>query len=273
MAIMLNGKKLGKVHDISLAVTFDEHAVAEFGANPAHKTPFKGHGFVGDVKEGGSCNCDMITFSPHLHGTHTECVGHIVADPVLVHEVLTQPLMLATLVTITPEASAQSSDTYVPELRPDDKLITKKALEKALSGKGRPAGRPSLQFASGDLQQQIAEALVIRTGWSNKDGLPPFFSIEAMEYVLTFGVQHLLVDMPSIDRMDDDGKMTAHHIFWGIKPGTHRLAGNAPSAKTVTELTHVAGHIADGRYGLNLQVAAFAADAAPSRPLLYEMEA
>ncbi|MGE0754520.1 MAG: cyclase family protein [Alphaproteobacteria bacterium] len=254
MAITYNGRSLGKAHDISIAVAFEDDSMAEFGAHSASKTPFKAHGFVGDVREGGSCNCDMITFSPHLHGTHTECVGHIVADKVTVHEVLKDAFIPAQLVHIAPQRSADCDESYVPDLRPDDLLITKAALENAVAHKNIP------------------EALIIRTGWEKNAGLPPFFSLEAMEYIVTQDVQHLLVDVPSIDRMDDDGHLAVHHIFWGVEQGHHTLSGNKPSTKTVTELIHVPESLKPGNYLLNLQVAAFAADSAPSRPLLYELD-
>lgn len=270
MELKCGNYRLGRAHDISIPVAFVD-GVAEFGAHPASKTPFKAKQFIGDVKAGGSCNCDMITFSPHLHGTHTECIGHIVAEEVHVHTVLKEPLMQACLISITPQAAKDSKENYVPNLRPDDKLITKAALEILLGKEARSADRANLELASCDLQQQIAEALIVRTGWKPGSEPPPFFSIEAMEYICELKVQHLLVDMPSIDRMDDDGKLTAHHIFWGLEQGHHTLAGGKPSQKTVTEFIHVPASVPDGNYVLNLQVAAFAADAAPSRPLIYEL--
>jgi hypothetical protein len=56
-----------------------------------------------------------------------------------------------------------------------------------------------------------------------------------------------------------------------VPQGSHSLAGKKPSPKTVTELIHVSPSLPDGQYMLNLQVAAFASDAAPSRPILYEI--
>ena len=42
----------------------------------------------------------------------------------------------------------------------------------------------------------------------------PFFSIEAMNYIVGLGVEHLLVDTPSVDRLLDDGHLL-HIIFFG----------------------------------------------------------
>ena len=35
-----------------------------------------------------------------------------------------------------------------------------------------------------------------------------------MEYIVSLGVKHLLVDIPSVDRLFDDGILSAHNIFW-----------------------------------------------------------
>ena len=47
--------------------------------------------------------------------------------------------------------------------------------------------------------------------------LVDIISIEAMEYLVSLGVQHLLVDTPSVDRLFDDGHLSAHNIFWEAK--------------------------------------------------------
>ena len=46
---------------------------------------------------------------------------------------------------------------------------------------------------------------------------PSFFSIDAMEYIVSLGVEHLLVDTPSVDRLLDEGNLSAHNIFWETK--------------------------------------------------------
>ncbi len=248
MELRVGSYRLGKAHDISVPVQFGG-GLAEFGAAPAEKHAYKAGDFTGNVHEGGSCNCDYITFSPHLHGTHTECVGHIVKEPVTVHDVLKEAFIPAQLITVKPQAAGECSEHYAPVLRPEDMLITRAMLEA---------------------EKLSDAALVMRTSWKHGDK-PAFFTIEAMEYMFQQNVQHLLVDMPSIDRLDDEGKLTNHHIFWSIAQGSHTLAGLAPSPKTITELIHVPDTLPDGHYMLNLQVVAFASDAAPSRPLLYEI--
>ena len=95
-----------------------------------------------------------------------------------------------------------------------------------------------------------------------------FFSIEAISYLVSLGVKHLLVDTPSVDRLFDDGYLTAHNIFWE----TEKKKFNPKSRnKTITEMIYVADSINDGQYLLNLQIPPFISDAAPSRPILYSI--
>ena len=95
-----------------------------------------------------------------------------------------------------------------------------------------------------------------------------FFTIEAMNYIVSLGIKHLLVDMPSVDRLFDDGILSAHNIFWETKDKAFNIN---TACKTITEMIFVPNEIKDGKYLLNLQIAPFSTDAAPSRPILYEI--
>jgi arylformamidase len=100
---------------------------------------------------------------------------------------------------------------------------------------------------------------------------PSFFSIEGIRYLSELGVNHLLTDIPSIDRLDDEGKLTNHHIYWDVPLGQHPMIRESCSLRTITELIFVPDDVVDDVYLLNLQIAAFSADASPSRPILYEL--
>ena len=251
LTVNINGKShavdLSRPIDLSVPVRFEGDGLTAFGAPPARRETFKSGSFVGDVSCGGSCNCELYTFSPHLHGTHTECVGHITNERIAVHDVMKDSFTPATLITVVLEKATES---YDPQPQAGDMMITKVAIEK------------SLKVTDGFL-----DALIIRT---NYKGAPPFFSHEAVKYINELGVKHLLVDMPSVDRLDDGGKLSNHRIFWGVAPGVRSAA--PPSPKTITELIKVPDTAPDGVYILNLQVAAFMCDAAPSRPLLYKVK-
>ena len=113
-------------------------------------------------------------------------------------------------------------------------------------------------------------ALIIRTLPNDKSKLtrnynktnPPYLEESLATYLNKQGIFHLLVDLPSLDREEDGGKLSAHKAFWGI-PNKLR-----PSA-TITELIYVPNEVKDGTYLLNLQIAAFELDATPSKPVLY----
>jgi len=102
--------------------------------------------------------------------------------------------------------------------------------------------------------------------------IPPFFTTEAMHLMREIGIRHLLVDMPSIDRIFDEGKLSNHRIFWNIEQGAFEVSEKSLVHNTITELIYVPREIADGDYLLNLQIAPFATDASPSRPILFAIE-
>lgn len=245
--------------DISIPVRFDGGGLSAFSAPPPRKAAHAAEGFIGDVTQGGSCNCDVLTFAPHLSGTHTECVGHIISEPMAAYTVVRESLIPATLITVKPDT--RGSDTYIPKRRRDDPLITREAVFRALLG----------------CDADFLTALVVRTLPNGPEKLtqnygascPPFFSLEAMDYLVSCGVRHLLVDVPSIDRLDDEGKLSNHHIFWNVQPGSRQADIKSFADRTVTELVYVPDTIGSGIYMLDLQVAPLMSDAAPSRPLLY----
>lgn len=224
--------------DLSIPIMSGEQNVNAFYIDPVTFIPFQAGSFVGDVNQGGSCNVNTITINPHGNGTHTETVGHISKEKFPIRNSLSRFFFFAKVITITP---VKSNDDLVMTLD----LIKKEQLENA-------------------------EALIIRTLPNSSEKKtrhysgtnPPYMTPEAALYLREAGIKHLLLDVPSIDREDDGGKLSAHHAFW-----------NYPSAPrkdcTITELIFVDEKIADGFYLLELQYAAFDNDASPSRPILY----
>jgi hypothetical protein len=246
--------------DLSIPVGVAAPQLSAFGSPPARAEAYRAGGFTGDVAAGGSCNCRVHTFSPHLNGTHTEGVGHILKTPLAVQDLLGESLIAASLVSVTPEAGG-AGESYDPALRPGDRVITKRALASALDN-----------CRAGFLGALILRTLPNPAAKKTRDyGREPaaFFSHEAMREVGRRGVRHLLVDLPSLDRADDDGKLSNHRLFWDVPPGA--AEAKTPSRKTVTELIYIPDTVPDGSYLLNLQVAAFAGDASPSRPVIYKV--
>jgi len=93
---------------------------------------------------------------------------------------------------------------------------------------------------------------------------PPYITAEAMQYLNNIGVEHLLFDMPSVDKEVDGGTLAAHHIFW-------QYPQNTQLQKTITEMIYVPNDVFDGTYILNIQIASFENDASPSKPVLYKV--
>jgi kynurenine formamidase len=246
---------------VSLAVELDFAGAQprHFGAPRASARPFEAPGFAGAVARGASCNCEVISLIPHCNGTHTECAGHLTRERLDASRVAPLGLLPALLVTVDPEpAGAEGSD---PAPRAGDLLVTRRALERAW-----PAHAPF-----------EARALIVRTRPNGADKrvhdysaeTPPYLTREAAQLLTARGIAHLVVDLPSIDRARDEGRLTAHRIFFGLPPGSTALAEAKRRDATITELAFVPDELRDGAFLLELQVPALAGDAVPSRPLVY----
>ncbi|MCZ6560214.1 MAG: cyclase family protein [Gammaproteobacteria bacterium] len=237
--------------DIAIPLQFSGPQPSHFGAAIATSHPFESDGFVGDTRAGGSCNCEEIVLVPHCNGTHTECVGHITDQRVSLHDCLKDSLMTAMLVSVVTETASDG-----------DRVITAAQLIKAMTG-----------FSN------EADALIVRTLPNPQDKktqdhaaeVAPYFSSEAMAWIAE-RYEHLLTDLPSVDRSHDQGRLAAHRIFWGMDADSRDLESARFPDRTITEMIYAGDDIADGFYLLNLQVPPFVADAAPSRPRLYSLE-
>lgn len=249
---------------IAIPLNFNQQQPNHFGAEIATKEAINGGNFIGDTKRGGSCNVDSITMVPHCNGTHTETVAHIVHQHVAVGKNLANSLSLCQLISVTPVNAEDTNGYYLPELEDTDKVIDLANLKS--------------QLQQSQLDQ--IQALVIRTLPNdddkktctyNDDNQPPFFTHQAMSWLAQSSLQHLLVDMPSVDKMFDGGQLSNHHIYWHVALNSRLLNDNSRVDRTITEMVYVEDSVADGLYCLNLQLPAFELDAAPSRPVLYPL--
>ena len=233
---------LSKPVDISIPLRQGDENVNAWYVNPVKIEPVIMDNWIGDVNQGSSVNFRNITFNPHGNGTHTECVGHISKEKYTINQCLKTFFFLAELITILPD-----------ELTNGDKVITKGHIENCL-------------------QEKRPEALIIRTldnhiskinkHYSNTN--PPYLTTEAAEFIHSIGINHLLIDLPSLDKEADEGELTAHHIFF-------QYPNNTKLNRTITELIYVSNAIYDGTYLLNIQIASFENDASPSKPVLYQL--
>lgn len=231
--------------DISITLSNDKRNPRAWYVDPPRFEPVRTDHYVGSVKEGGSVNFRDIYFNPHGHGTHTECLGHITEEVHSINDVLSNYFFNATVVSILPKRVERENGDI-------DFVITPEQIKK-------------IKFSG--------EALVIRTMPNDKGKTtknysasnPPYLDVECVKILLKNGVDHLLIDLPSVDRENDGGALAFHHAFWEVP--------EAPNFKrTITELIFVDNNILDGTYILSFQVAPFNNDAAPSRPVLYEIK-
>ena len=227
--------------DISLPLKEGLDTVNCFWAAYMETVPVRMGSFIGSTKEGGVVNFQTVKFTPRGNGTHTECVGHISKETYTINQNLQRFHFIAQLLTLYPQ-----------RLENGDRVILKEQFE-------------------GNLVDNI-DALIIRTApnddlkkRTNYSGSnPPYIHYEAMQYIVTHGIQHLLVDLPSVDKENDGGKLLAHKAFWKYPEAIR-------TNSTITELIYIPNTIIDDLYLLNIQIASFEIDASPSKPVLYQL--
>lgn len=232
---------LSKPLDISISLTNSGANPTAWYLDPPVIEPVRKDGWIGKVSEGGSVNFNNIAFNPHAHGTHTECVGHISEDFHSVNDSLGHFFFLAEVISIMPETHGE------------DQVIGVNQLKKALSN-NRPKALVLRTLPNNDSKKSSHYS---HTNW-------PYLEEAAAVFIRELGVEHLLIDLPSVDKEKDNGNLLAHRAFWNYPKATRHQA-------TITEFIYVMDDILDGKYLLNLQMASFHNDAAPSRPVLFKL--
>ena len=235
---------LDKPIDISIPLRTGKENVNAWYSNPMTIEPVRMGDWVGDVKQGGSVNFRNIMFNPHGNGTHTECVGHISKEDYTINQTLKKFFFIAEVITILPD-----------ELENGDKVITKKHIQNCL-GEKRPGA-----IVIRTLDNHISK---MNKQYSTTN--PPYLLEDAAKYIDELGIDHLMIDLPSVDKEVDDGKLLAHHAFW-------QYPHNTQLQRTITEMIYVPNTVYDGTYLLNIQIASFENDASPSKPLLFQLNA
>ena len=267
--IIINNRRysadIGSPLDISIPLLFNGEQPNIYDAEKAASKACEIGSFTGDTRRGGGCNFEEYTMIPHCNGTHTECAGHITDERIAVNSILKDALIPCQLITVKPANARETDDTYRPEKKPEDSIITEKEIQAGLKN-------GNSDFTMGLVIRTLPNDSTKKSRRYTKKA-PPFFSVEAIGYINELGVKHLLVDIPSVDRTYDEGRLTVHHLFWNIEEGKHEMSEENLSYKTITEMVYIPDGIADGEYLLNLQIAPFTSDAAPSRPLLFGITA
>jgi len=225
--------------DISIPIVDGPATVNCFYAPMARIEPVVMGDFTGDTRLGGAVNFKNVFFNPHGNGTHTECVGHIAKEPVRIDEILDRFLFPARVISVYPTLEENGDRVIYPS---------------SFDG----------------IEHQGEQAWIIRTlpnpdskRYQHYSGTnPTYFHADVMTMVLAMGIDHILVDLPSVDREEDGGVLASHHRFW-------EYPEKKSVKRTITELVYIPDNIPDGLYLLNLLVPAIDLDAAPSRPVIY----
>ncbi|WJJ97428.1 cyclase family protein [Algibacter luteus] len=243
--IQYNSRKLqidlSQPLDISMPLKSSKDNVNAWYVDAPIIEPVKDDEWIASVKDGACINFNNIHFNPHAHGTHTECVGHITEEVHSINQNLKTFFFLAEVITVAPEQEN------------GDSVISQKQIQFALGNKKRDAViLRTIPNTKSKLSRQYSN-----TNW-------PYLKEDAVKFLVNKGIKHLLIDLPSIDKEKDECELLGHNAFWNT---TGKLRMDA----TITELIYVSNQIEDGEYFLNLQVAPFENDAAPSKPVLYKV--
>jgi len=240
-----NGKKytcnLNDAVDISIGLG-NRLSPKAFYAPDIEFNPYQSGDFIGSLDEGSPVNFYDIKINPHGNCTHTESALHIYSKAMTINQCLSEYHFISRLISV-----------QIKALDNGDKIID----------------LDSYSWESLDFSE--IDALVIRTlpnekekkyfDYSGKN--PCYFDASLLEY-LSEKIDHLLIDLPSVDREIDGGKLLSHNAFWNIE-------SEPKLNKTITELIFVEPTVKDGRYLLNIQTIPLELDASPSRPVLYPL--
>lgn len=240
----------------SLAITLDPHGLQPsfFAGERARSKPLRIGDYIGDVSQGGSCNAEVLEFTPHCHGTHTECRAHLDQSAGKVLDIIDQQPGLARLITLEGRCSGEDDEHTL--------------------------GLEDILAIPGIASDPLVDAIIIRTLPNEEEKRSrdysdhpnyPVLSDEAITWLSGRELKHLLVDTPSLDKAHDGGKLSNHRRWWA--PRDHLQAGEFdPRLRSVTEMIYVPDHIQDGVYWLHLELQPLAADATASRPVIYPVE-
>lgn len=246
IAFSHNGQKyranLAQPIDLSILLKEGLDQVNCFWAPPVEYLPVKADGFIGSIAQGGVVNFFNIRVNPHGNGTHTECVGHIARERYTLGECLQQHHFFAKLVSLYPQRTDDG-----------DRIITREQVADILENKEAEALI---------IRTLPNDELKLRTNYSGTN--PPYLHHAAVQYLVDCGIQHLLLDIPSVDREEDGAQFLGHKAFWQYPDAVRKNC-------TITELIFVPNTVKDGLYLLNLQTAAFDLDASPSRPVIFPL--
>ena len=182
---------------ISIPVNFNKDLNPKFyDTNNPEKKYYLSDKVEYNLSKGAGCNVPLINMNIHCSGTHTESANHILGEGKFISEIKNLDFIPAQLISVEPENS--TNENYHVAYNSNDRMITKNIL------------------SSSKLNLDFIDSIIIRT-LPNDDSKKtinynnthhPFLTNDAIRYIKDFGIKHILIDTPSVDRYDDDGKLS-----------------------------------------------------------------
>lgn len=233
--------KINALKPIDMSIGIHPNGITAYYQPFATIEAVKDDNFIGDISMGGVVNFKNVVFNPHAHCTHTECVGHIIQEWNKINDLRLPffiPCYLLTLAIedLLDEVKVKSSLDTIRNVNPNPKSLV--------------------------LRTNYLSKLSTKADFTNTN--PPFLSLFLVQGLINIGIEHLLVDLPSVDPEKDNGVLAAHHLWFDTENQTRFNC-------TITEFIKVPEDLIDGLYILNLQLAKISSDAVPSVPLMFEV--
>lgn len=255
--------ELGRGASLAIEMRGDGPLPAFFVPGRMHTEPLSVGGFTGDTRTGGSCNVSRLDLVPHCHGTHTEGIGHVTDQRAAVQDQFDGRPALAWLATVTAVDAGAASDGYHCPVAEREPLVTRDELARAIRGCAAEATALVLRV------RPLAAPLPVRD--FNAEPGYPLLSAEAMSWLSGHAFDHLLIEMPSLDRAEDGGRLGNHRAWWGLPPGDRDMGRAQHPRRVITEMIRVPDTLDDGLYWLQPGLSPIHGDATPSRPQLYPL--
>ena len=194
--------ELGKPVSVSRIINLNQHSKA-FNLPEVTTKPFTYENiFVGDVLQGGSCNVDVLSFCPH-NLTHVETSAHILDQSRSNAKIQDIPLdYLQGLVYLIDVSNL---------IKENDTLITKDVITKELKKIYLPVSAIAIKTQSSQLRQDY--------DFSGKDfvALDELTAKELTNFEFDGQeIKTLILDLPSTDPENDNGKLLAHRAFFKL---------------------------------------------------------
>jgi len=244
---------LNKFHDLSIPIHIDKKPPSFYDKEPLRIHHYKDeNNKTWKTEDGAACNIPIIDLNIHCGGTHSECRSHVTKENLTISELINDSFIPCELVSLEPTKHI-GDETYHSKISNNDLIITKTML------------KDKLKLIKKDIKAVIIRTFpnlrseVITKDYNKEHNA--FFSNEAIDYMKSLEINHLVVDLPSIDKFDDGGKLGNHQIFWNLN--------GLPNNNTITELAFIKNEIKDDLYLLSINILNLNLDASPCRPIIY----